>query len=414
MVFAGGEDGRLRAWDASTSAPRYDVAAAQEEIVVLRVGPSGEVVTGGYDGALLVWDPATGTPVLQLGGHTNEIRSIAFSADGTQMVTASFDRSAKIWSLRDPLTTTLNLGGPANFCDFTADGMALLTQIQGNTQVVRWDLATRTPVVLGDAGGAVPVTSGDGRLALVDGPGAVTIVDLTSGAHRLLSVGAHSEYLAMSSDGRLLATAAGSVATVWDVASGERRWVLSGHDDEIFYVSFSHDARRLATASKDQSARIWDLATGRPTILKGHTDAILNVAFDADDTHVGTASSDRTARIWTVDGRFLQQLPGHRAAALRVDFAGELVITEDWAGRLYVWDRDTGHLLDVRPVQRNGPLVISRQAYATTLNNYVLVNRLPNLTMSNHEIETLVQCRVPFSVDFGTLLPAPQKCNENY
>jgi WD40 repeat protein len=44
-----------------------------------------------------LWDAASGKKLLTLEGHTDGVRSAAFSPDGTRVVTASDDDTAKIW-----------------------------------------------------------------------------------------------------------------------------------------------------------------------------------------------------------------------------------------------------------------------------------------------------------------------------
>ncbi|MFD1119962.1 pentapeptide repeat-containing protein, partial [Sphaerisporangium aureirubrum] len=56
------------------------------------------VASGNYPQLL---DPATGTLLHTLTGHTNRVRALAYSPDGTQLTTASDDSTARIW---DPAT----------------------------------------------------------------------------------------------------------------------------------------------------------------------------------------------------------------------------------------------------------------------------------------------------------------------
>jgi len=44
-----------------------------------------------------VWDAATGTILAELRGHTRGVRCAAFSPDGTRIVTASWDNTARVW-----------------------------------------------------------------------------------------------------------------------------------------------------------------------------------------------------------------------------------------------------------------------------------------------------------------------------
>jgi WD40 repeat protein len=62
--------------------------------------PDGtRVVTASVDGTARVWDAATGQPVTRPLAHQARVLSAAFSPDGTRVVTASEDRTARVWDL---------------------------------------------------------------------------------------------------------------------------------------------------------------------------------------------------------------------------------------------------------------------------------------------------------------------------
>jgi WD40 repeat protein len=46
-----------------------------------------------------VWDVRSGEELYQLPGHTHRVWAITCSADGRHAVSASFDRSVRLWRL---------------------------------------------------------------------------------------------------------------------------------------------------------------------------------------------------------------------------------------------------------------------------------------------------------------------------
>ena len=72
-----------------TSAPVTDVAFS----------PDGtRIVSGSNDGTLRIWDAATGQQVgAPLTGHSLGVRSVAFSRDGHRIISGSIDKTARIW-----------------------------------------------------------------------------------------------------------------------------------------------------------------------------------------------------------------------------------------------------------------------------------------------------------------------------
>ncbi len=60
--------------------------------------PDGaRIVTASQDRTARVWDAATGKEIAVLRGHEDSVYSAAFSPDGARVVTASVDRTARVW-----------------------------------------------------------------------------------------------------------------------------------------------------------------------------------------------------------------------------------------------------------------------------------------------------------------------------
>ena len=60
--------------------------------------PDGaRIVTASDDKTARVWDAATGKAIAVLSGHDGAVLSAAFSPDGARVVTASDDKTARVW-----------------------------------------------------------------------------------------------------------------------------------------------------------------------------------------------------------------------------------------------------------------------------------------------------------------------------
>jgi WD40 repeat protein len=68
--------------------------------------PDGRrILTASYDKTARLWDP-NGKPLATLQGHTSSVNSAVFSPDGGRILTASLDRTARLWdSAGKPLAT---------------------------------------------------------------------------------------------------------------------------------------------------------------------------------------------------------------------------------------------------------------------------------------------------------------------
>jgi len=62
--------------------------------------PDGSrIVTASWDKTARIWDAASAKEVAVLRGHENIVSSAAFSPDGSRIVTASEDETARIWDV---------------------------------------------------------------------------------------------------------------------------------------------------------------------------------------------------------------------------------------------------------------------------------------------------------------------------
>jgi eukaryotic-like serine/threonine-protein kinase len=92
-------DSQARVYDLSTGRERYHITASSFELDSVAWSPDGHrLVTGASDGMVRIWDLDT-TPVraiADLPGHNNVVEAMAFTADGSTLVTVSRD-SLRVW-----------------------------------------------------------------------------------------------------------------------------------------------------------------------------------------------------------------------------------------------------------------------------------------------------------------------------
>jgi WD40 repeat protein len=248
-----------------------------------------------------------------LGGHDGSVSSAAFSPDGSRIVTASEDKTARIWDAASAKEIAVLRGlFSVSSAAFSPDGSRIVTTSRDQTARI-WNAARgeEIAVLRGHNGwvnsaafspdGSRIVTASEDRTARIwDAASAKEIAVLEGHNFSVFSA-------AFSPDGKRIVTAGGGTARIWDAASRKEIAVLRGHDG-VQSAAFSPDGKRIITAG-DQTARIWDAASAKEiAVLRGH-DAnayVSSAAFSPDGSRIVTASEDRTARIWDAH---LQTMP---------------------------------------------------------------------------------------------------------
>jgi WD40 repeat protein len=61
------------------------------------------VLSGGTDRAVFAWEVATGRLIGRVADHTNSIRGVALSPDGTRLATSSIDGTGLVWQMPDAM-----------------------------------------------------------------------------------------------------------------------------------------------------------------------------------------------------------------------------------------------------------------------------------------------------------------------
>lgn len=262
------------------------------------------LASASQDGSIQLWDAVAGRPLAPYNDHANDV---VFSPDGHTLATADADKNIRMWDVpTSQVTATLDgHTGPVLSVAFSPDGLWLASGSEDKTIRV-WDVArdrllralTGSPVAVR----AVAFGPGGSLLASAGADGAVRLWDPGSGKLlRTLKADAGAvNAIAFSPDGRTLATGGDDhTIKLWDAASGQQVRVLSGHTDAVRALAFSPDGRMLASGGADMTVRLWNPSLGRlATTLEGHTGAVNSVAFSPDSLTVASGSDDHTIRLW--------------------------------------------------------------------------------------------------------------------
>ena len=112
VLFTSSLDGSVRAWDMLRYRNFRTFTAPQRlSFSCLAVDPSAEVVCAASHDSfdIHLWSVQTGALLDQLAGHEGPISTLAFTPDGRYLVSGSWDRTIRVWSIFDRSQTSESL-----------------------------------------------------------------------------------------------------------------------------------------------------------------------------------------------------------------------------------------------------------------------------------------------------------------
>ena len=98
-------------------------------MTALAFSPDGRLAVAQMGGNITLWDPASGQCLGALVGHSAVVWSLAFSPDGTRLVSGSRDLTVKLWDTASgqEVLTLRGFASEVSGVAFSPDGSRLIT-----------------------------------------------------------------------------------------------------------------------------------------------------------------------------------------------------------------------------------------------------------------------------------------------
>jgi WD40 repeat protein/serine/threonine protein kinase len=364
-------------WRLCQVIPQTPTIQHQQAVNEVVFSPTTDMLATASGKAIRLWDASTRILQATLEGHTDIVKSLAFSPDGTMLVSGSADQPAILWDVATRKKIAMLIEQTENYAyvslAFSGSGqtIAVAFRAKGSSfKVVLWDVNTRESVSLPlpkqSDNRIFDVTfSPDDKLLAGTGVQKTFLWDIAN-RQRIAILeghGAHVNSAVFIPDSRTLATTSndGTLA-FWDVTTRKKLDSINVHSAPILSMALSPDGALLATGSADSTIRLWDTNTRQEmTRLRGHSSEVRSLAFSPDGTILASASKDGTVKLWEPAPRpDSETLVGHNRIVHGIAFSPDsewLISTSYGAPAVKMWDVVTG--LDLSSALGNPPIGIA-------------------------------------------------------
>jgi WD40 repeat protein len=356
FIAVGLQSNEIIILDAITGIRTSVLSGHTDWVASLAFSPNGTfLVSGSNDKTTKLWDIQTGGVVKTFCGHTGRVLSVSISPDRTTIATGSDDEMLRLWDVRTGECRYIVDGHnrAVNSVRFSPTNPRLFISASGHT-VRQWDVNGRQigPAYEGDD----IAFSSDGTRFVSWKWGAATVRNSDSGVSiaEFLQAGRFSCYC-FSPDGKLIAGAAFDTIYVWDITGSNPRLVETfvGHIKSIISLAFFSS---LISLSADRSIKFWQIGASStdpfaidPKSVPHRLVSIKSISLHANEGIAISGDSLGVVRTWDISTGLCKasfHTPAHRfdwGDAQLID--GKLIFCWKARAEIRLWDPEKRRLL---------------------------------------------------------------------
>ena len=280
-----------------------------------------------------LYDGKTFKKLSSLTGHTAQVITLTFSANGEILASGSKDKAGRLWNATSGELLHILGGettgheGALNALAFSENGEMFYSASIADGSIRSWNLLDGS-----DHRTIMPsqqIVKSITKVAF--SPHGKTFAKAVEIAYAVGGKIKHAILLSETETNNYLAT------------------ISTKHTGKIVALAASSSGDFIVSGSEDQTTEVWKVTyavrkvpdVAKPLwTLKGHTGTVTAVAFSASGKMLASGSSDKTIQLWNVTtGEHLHTFTGHTGEIGTVAFAGDKMLVSGGSdGTVFIWD----------------------------------------------------------------------------
>lgn len=288
-------------------------AAHQDDTTTVNWSQNGKyIITASNDKTARIWN-LSGELIVELKGHQDQVFIADFSLNGKYIITASADKTVRIWNFSGQQLTIIKHQNDIDNASFSNDGKRVIT-------------TSITPPITTIVDGKTVASSSNEKIA--------RIWDLSG--NLLLQLQDKVNTARFSPDSKYILTASNDkIARIWDT-SGKVLRTFTGYSMAVNSAYWSPNGKYILTNSDD--SYIWDVSGKQIAQFKVDDKwAIVDAGFSPDSQRIFVTTPDKTY-VWDLSGRQIREIKNQKVLGGDAEFSpdGKRLFTTD--NTIKVWD----------------------------------------------------------------------------
>jgi len=305
---------------------------------------------------------------LTFNSHNDSVIAMAFTTDGSKVISASSDKTVKVWNMEimEEVFTLQNHRTSITALATTPNSNQVILGADDGTIEVRQKNTERffklksqywyfskiieLSVSLFSIPFVVWIISLARHHFVISILGILLMVAILSLFYwdkiKLSKSLLHSQkvkcLVVMQDGAKIIVASKDKTIKVWDVINCQQLFTFKGHTDEVNSLISTPDGKHIVSGSKDKTIKVWNLEKRKEVFtLTGHEDSVNSVAITKDGKRLISASFDKTIKVWNLEKRKeVFTLTGHGDSVNSIVAIpnSNLVISASSDNTLKLWD----------------------------------------------------------------------------